>query len=102
MITDIIPMVKILHIFFNRSDAGFLEGQIASALTVRHKECKFIMSSYRTALSCPPCTHRRASLLIQHQRLQNSKENVQPLSAVNHRYLRTSELSVVFKMRIVW
>ena len=50
------------------------------------------MSSCGTALRCPPCTRHRASLLIQHQRLQNSKENVQPSIAVNHRYLRTSEL----------
>ena len=73
-------------------DTAVLEAHITSALTVKHKECQLIMSSAGTGVRCPPCVRHRASLKVQHHRLQNSSENVQPSSSVNYRYLSMPQL----------
>ena len=73
-------------------DTAVLEAQITSVLTVRHKECHLIMSSAGTGVRCSLCVRHRASLLVQHQRLQSSIESVQPSSSVNYRYLSMTQL----------
>ena len=50
------------------------------------------MPSANTGVRCPACVRHRASLLIQHQRLQSSSENDQPSSSVNYRYLSMPQL----------
>ena len=76
-------------------DTAVLEVHITSALTVRHKECQLIMSSAGTGVRCPPCVRHRASLKVQHHRLQNSSENVQPSSSVNYRYLKSTFIDML-------
>ena len=66
--------------------------QTASAPTVRHRECQFVMSSTSTSVRCPQCIRHRASLLVQCQRLQSSTKSSQPSSSTNYRYLSIPQL----------
>ena len=65
---------------------------MASAPTVRHKACQFVLFPTSTGIRCPQCVRHRASLLIQCQRLQSSNKSVQPSSSANLRYLAVSQL----------
>ena len=73
-------------------DVAVLEAHITSAPTVRHKECQFIMSLDGTGVRCQQCVRHRASLLVQHQRLQSSSKSIQPSSSVNHHFLSVPQL----------
>ena len=59
---------------------------VTSASTVRHKECQIIMSADGTSVRCQQCVHHRATLLVQHQRIQSS-------SNVNNRYQSMPQLA---------
>ena len=78
--------------FYIGQDTGVLEAQITSTLTVRHKECQLIVPSASTSVRCAACVRHRASLSVQHLRLQNSSENVQSSSSVNYHYLSMPQL----------
>lgn len=73
--------------------SGVLEAQATSALTVRHKECKFISSSASTGVRCQSCVRHPALLTVQYQRLQSSNEKDHPSSSVNYRYLTPPQLA---------
>ena len=51
-----------------------------------------IVPSASMSVRCPACVRHWASLLVQHQCLQNSSENVQPSNSVNYRYLSMPQL----------